>query len=100
MEFTAADHIRAIDRHTGGHLLDYAVINVRPIPPAMKKKYARQSAMPVKNDLDALMKTGLQVMAGRLAQISGTVVRHDPEASAEVVIKLALEGRRKREAQR
>jgi uncharacterized cofD-like protein len=97
MEFTASDHIRAIDRHIGGRLLDYAVVNIRRISPSMKKKYARHSAMPVKNDFDALMKTGVRVMGGRLAQISGAVVRHNPEAAAEVVVKLALEGRRRRE---
>jgi uncharacterized cofD-like protein len=96
--FSASDHIGAIHRHAGGQLLDYAIINIRPIPSAMKKKYARQSAMPVKNDIDALIKSGVQVMEGKLAQLSGKV-RHDPAASAAIVVKLALEGRRKRRAQ-
>lgn len=98
--FSASDHIRAIHRHAGGHLLDYAIVNVRPIPSAMKKKYARESALPVKNDLDELFKSGVQVMGGKLAQLSGAVVRHDPAAAAAVAVKLAFEGRRKRGAPR
>jgi uncharacterized cofD-like protein len=95
MEFRASDHIRAINKHAGGKLLDYAVVNIRPITPAMKKRYARQSALPVENDLDALFRMGLKVMAGNLALTSG-MVRHDPAATATVAIKLAQEGRRRR----
>ena len=95
MEFRASDHIRAINRHAGGKLLDYAIVNIRPITPAMKKRYARQSALPVENDLDALFQMGLKVMAGNLALTSG-MVRHDPGATATVAIKLAQEGRRRR----
>jgi uncharacterized cofD-like protein len=95
MEFRASDHIRAINKHAGGKLLDYAVVNIRPITPAMKKRYARQSALPVENDLDALFKMGLKVMAGNLALTSG-MVRHDPAATATVALKLAREGRRRR----
>lgn len=92
--FSASDHIRAIHRHAGGHLLDYAIVNTRPIPLEMKKQYARQAAMPVKNDVDVLSDSGVQIVAGKLAQLSAKV-RHDPAASAAIVVKLALEGRRR-----
>ena len=94
MDFRASDHIRAIERHAGGRLLDYAVVNTRPIPLAMKKRYARQAALPVENDLATLAKMGLKVMSGDLAQLTGKV-RHDPAATATVVVRLALEGRRR-----
>lgn len=94
-EFTAADHVRALNRHAGGKFLDYAVVNIRAITSAMKKRYARESALPVENDLDALFKMGLKVMAGNLASHSDTV-KHDPTATAAVVVKLAQEGRRRK----
>ena len=97
--FRASDHIRAIHGHARGKFLDYAVVNVRPIAPAMRKRYARQAAMPVENDLDAIFRMGLRVMAGNLAQQSGKI-RHDPEATAAAVMKLAQEGRRRRGAPR
>ena len=90
-QFSASDHIRAIHQHAGGKFLDYAVVNIRPITSAMKKRYARKTAMPVENDIDAIFKMGLKVMAGNLAQ-HGEKVRHDPAATAAVVIKLAQEG--------
>jgi len=94
-EFSASDHIRAIHKHAGGKFLDYAVINIRPIPSAMKKRYAKEAAMPVENDIGAIFKMGLKVMAGNLAQHGGKV-RHDPATTAAVVVKLAQEGRRRR----
>jgi uncharacterized cofD-like protein len=98
MEFRASDHIRAVHRHAGGKFLDYAVVNIRPIPSAVKKRYAREAALPVENDIDAIYQLGLKVMAGNLAQHTGKV-RHDPSATAAVVVKLAQEGRRRKSGQ-
>jgi uncharacterized cofD-like protein len=96
--FRASDHIRAMEQHAGGKFLDYAVVNIRPIPSAVKKRYAREAALPVENDIDALYKMGLKVMAGNLAEHTGKV-RHDSGATAAVVVKLAQEGRRRKSGQ-
>jgi len=95
IEFTAADHIRAIHRHAGRNLLDYAVVNIRPIKQELKKRYAREQARPVENDLDNIFRMGIKVMAGNLVQQSDRV-RHDPAAAAALVVKLAQEGRQRR----
>ena len=97
-DFRASDHIRAIHKHAGGKLLDYAAVNIRPIPLAVKKRYARELALPVENDIDAIFKMGLKVMAGKLAQLSHKV-RHDPAVTAALVLKLAQEGRQRRNSQ-
>ena len=94
-DFLASDHIRAIHKHAGGKLLDYAAINIRPIPSAMKRRYARESALPVENDIDCIFKMGLKVMAGKLAQLSD-MVRHDPAATSALIMKLAQEGRQRK----
>jgi uncharacterized cofD-like protein len=96
-EFRASDHIRAIHQHSGGKLLDYAVVNIRPIPLAAKKRYAQQEALPVENDIEVLYKAGIKVMAERLAHL-GEKIRHDPAATAAVAIRLAQEGRRRRQS--
>jgi uncharacterized cofD-like protein len=93
---TASDHIRAIHKHAGRHLLDYAVINIAKIRPALKKRYEREQALPVENDLDRIFKMGIQVIAGNLLQKSEKV-RHDPDQLAAVALRLAQEGRQKRQ---
>jgi uncharacterized cofD-like protein len=94
----ASDHIRAIQRHAGRKFLDYAVVNIRPITSAVKKRYAREEARPVENDIDAILKMGVKVLAGSLA-LSGGKVRHDPMATAAVALKLAQEARRRKNGQ-
>jgi uncharacterized cofD-like protein len=98
INFTASEHVRAIHRHARCKLLDYAVVNIRPIKPSLKRRYAREQALPVENDLDVLFRMGIKVMAGNLVG-NGDAVRHDPEATAAVVVRLAEEGRRRKSAQ-
>ena len=94
-EFRASDHIRAVHLHAGGKFLDYAVVNIRPITSEMKRRYAKEAALPVEADIDAIFKMGVKVMAGNLAHHGGKV-RHDPASTAAVVVKMAQEGRRRR----
>jgi uncharacterized cofD-like protein len=96
--FLASDHIRAIHKHAGRRFVDYAVVNIRPITSAVKKRYAREAAKPVENDIDALLKMGVKVVAAGLAQ-RGDKVRHEALATAAVVMNLAEEGRRRRSGQ-
>lgn len=95
VEFTASDHIRAIHQHARGKLLDYAVVNIAPIRPALKKRYARTHAMPVENDVDRIIPMGVEVMAADLLQQSQRV-RHDPARIAALAVRLAREGRQRR----
>jgi uncharacterized cofD-like protein len=94
-EFKASDHIRAIHQHARCKFLDYAITNMRPIKPALKKRYAREEALPVENDIDAIFKMGVKIMAGNLVS-NVDRVRHAPDATAEVVVKLAQQGRQAR----
>lgn len=100
VNFTASDHIRAIHKHAGGKLIDCAIVNVAPIEMAVRKRYERLQALPVENDVDRLLKMGVRVVTGKLVQASRTQaakkVRHDPEHTAALVVRLAQEGRRAR----
>jgi uncharacterized cofD-like protein len=96
--FLASDHVRALHLHAGRKFLDYAVVNIRPITSAVKKRYARQAAKPIENDVDAIMKMGVKVLAGSLAH-RGEKVRHESLTAAAVVMKLAQEGRRRKMGQ-
>lgn len=97
--YTAADHLEAISRHAGRNLLDYAVVNTRPVSEALRARYARQRALPVEADLERLRRMGVKVLARDLLQ-EGEKVRHDPAVTAQVAVELALEGRRRRQSAR
>jgi len=95
VNFSASDHIRAVHKHAGGKLIDCAIVNVAPIQMAVRKRYERQKALPVANDIDRIAKMGIRVVTAKLLQESKKV-RHDPVLSAALVVKLAQEARRQR----
>lgn len=91
---TAADHISAVNRHAGRHLVDVAVVNTAPIPEQRLSLYKSQAANPVEIDLRRLMAMGVQVLARPLLA-QGEKVRHDSDLAADVAIDLARRGRRR-----
>jgi len=56
------------------------VVNIRPISLGGKKRYAREAALPVENDIDAIYQMGWKVNGGETGAHSGKV-RHDPGAT-------------------
>ncbi len=94
-EFRASDHVRSILRHAPKLKLDYAILNSRPIRPALRARYARQSAKPVENDSEAIQKLGIEIVMSDLLE-EHEKVRHNPEIIAGVAVGLAREGRLRR----
>jgi uncharacterized cofD-like protein len=102
INFTAGDHVAAILKHCGvaakraSRLLDYVVVNRSPHEPAALRIYAEREALPVEVDLERLRAMGLRVLQADLAE-DAPKIRHDPRRTAELVIKLARLGRRRRQ---
>jgi uncharacterized cofD-like protein len=95
MNFTAADHIRALEGHAGAQLLDCIVINDRPISPHLASVYEESRARPVLNDLNTLTGRPARIVACDLL-MEGNTVRHNPAALARIAVELAEQGRRQR----
>src|SRR5579863_4866770 len=57
--FAASDHIRAIQRHAGRGLLDFAILNTGQIRPSLVRRYARERSAPVANDVDEIVSLGV-----------------------------------------
>jgi len=93
--FSASDHVSAIDRHAGGKILDSVVVSTSRISPAVRSRYAEQNAAPIENDVAALEKMGLEVVGALLLQ-KGPQVRHNPDAIARVALELARASRKRR----
>lgn len=98
MNYSAFDHVDAMHRHAGGRLLDFAILNKRPIPAALRRAYAAQKVFPVANDTPRLIEAGIEVIERNLLWSKGEKVRHDPVQAAAVVVELALRARQQRHA--
>jgi uncharacterized cofD-like protein len=87
---TAADHIRALNRHAQGQIFDYALINRMPASDEMKAKYATEGACQIVNDLDAVEAMGVIPVLGDYLEDAG-VARHNTARVAHDLMQLATQ---------
>ncbi len=93
----ASDHVRAILNHAGHPLIETVIVNSAEIRPPLLRKYERQRARPVVNDVDELKALGLNIVEAPLAS-ERLLVRHDPDRAAAIAVQLASEGRARKKA--
>jgi uncharacterized cofD-like protein len=95
INFTASHHLQALNEHARRKIIDCVVLNSKPIPPNLRKKYARAHVQPVENDFEVLSGMGVKVVAADLVGDTEIKqkIRHDSSALAEVVIDLASRSR-------
>ena len=87
---TAADHIRALNRHARKQIFDYALINRSPVSNELKAKYALEGACQIVNDLDAIEALGVIPVLGDYLEEAG-VARHNTSRVARDLMHLASE---------
>ena len=87
---TAADHIRALNRHAHKQIFDYALINQTPASAELKAKYASEGACQIVNDLDALEALGVIPVLGDYLD-EGDVARHNTARVAHDLMQLAAQ---------
>ncbi len=96
INFTASQHVNAIQQHAGRKLIDCVVLNTAAVPLALQRRYARAKVKPVENDLEQLGELGVKVVTADLisdADASSKRVRHDPQILSQIVIDLASRSR-------
>lgn len=87
---SAADHIKAIYKHTSGHrIFDYALVNRTPVSEALKAKYALEGAAQIVNDLDEIEKLGVRPIEGDYLDETAEVARHATDRVARDLLALA-----------
>ena len=84
---TAADHIRALNRHAGGQVFDYAMINRKQMSSELKAKYALEGATQVVVDREAIEDLGVTPVLGDYLE-EGEVARHATDRVARDVLQL------------
>jgi uncharacterized cofD-like protein len=90
---TAADHIRALNRHAGQQIFDYALINRTPVSDELKAKYAQEGACQIVTDLDAVEALGVIPVLGDYLE-EGDVARHNTSRVATDLLQLASQSPR------
>jgi len=87
---SAADHIRAIYKHTAGNrIFDYALLNFTPASEALKAKYALEGAAQIVNDLEEVEQLGVRPVEGDYLDETSDVARHATDRVARDLLALA-----------
>ena len=93
VHLTASQHIERIYEHAGGAIFDYALVNVAPVPQAVRKRYAAEGAEQIVADIQQVERLGVRCISGDFLHAEG-VVRHDYERVTEALLDLGLQSKR------
>jgi uncharacterized cofD-like protein len=85
---SASDHIRAIYKHAGRPVFDYALVNNEPVSPALLAKYREQNAGPVECDVEAIEALGVRCVTGNFLE-EADVARHHTGAITKKLMQVA-----------
>ncbi len=84
--FTAADHLRVIQKHTGKQIINYAVVNSGNVDEERLKRYIEEKAVPVRSSSDEIAKMGINIIERDL--VSDTEVAwHNADKLARVILE-------------
>lgn len=89
--YTAWDHIKAIEGHACGGILDYCVINTADIPAELKSRYRADGAETVKANAAAIEKKGIKVIKDDIISVRDNYVRHNAKRLAEILVELVAD---------
>jgi len=87
---TAADHIRALNRHAQKQIFDCALINRMPASEELKAKYASEGACQIVNDLDEVEALGVMPVLGDYLE-EAVVARHNTARVARDLLELVAQ---------
>lgn len=89
--YTAADHLRALHEHAGARIFDRVILNTGRLSPGLLRRYARQRAEPLQNDLEVIRDLGVEPVVADLLE-EDHVARHDSRKLAQLLLSLAAPG--------
>ncbi len=90
--YTAADHVRAIYKHTGKRIIDWVIVNHQQPSASLARRYRVQGAEPVRVDVQELQRLGVRCVFDDLLD-EHSVVRHSPARLARLLVEEFVERR-------
>lgn len=97
--YTLSDHIKALNEHAGKGIVDYCIYDTGEIIPEFVRKYNREGADLVEEDIYKAKEQGVKLLQRNLSYIDGEFIRHNPDAIASSIIELICEDLKFRDMQ-
>ncbi len=89
--YSVYDHIKAINKHLGENVIDAVIANVGKISKEVEEKYLEKTSNLVVADEENIEALGIEIVKKDLLNRNGSLVRHNPEKLASVIIKTIME---------
>ncbi|HOZ55257.1 MAG TPA: uridine diphosphate-N-acetylglucosamine-binding protein YvcK [Clostridia bacterium] len=91
-DFKLSDHLKAINDHTGNiGILDYCIYDTGDIVPEYIRRYNKEGADLVEQDVSKSKELGINLIKRDLATSDGEFIRHNSDAIASSIIELICE---------
>ena len=97
--YSLSEHIKAIHEHAGKGIVDYCIYDTGEIVPEFIRKYNREGADLVEQDINKSKEEGIKMIQRNLSYIDGEFIRHNPDAIASSIIELICEDLKFRDMQ-
>jgi hypothetical protein len=105
---TAAGHVDRLEALLGCQIFTHVVVNIKPPTPQMLANYAKEGEKPVTLDPAEFENRSCELIQASLLSddvrtqnpadlLERTVLRHDPEATGDMIMELLLRARRRRQ---
>jgi uncharacterized cofD-like protein len=83
--YALSHHLRAIQNHARGRVLDAVVANRKSVSPGVARRYRAEGAEPVFLDREKVLRTKVRLIAGNLLEEHG-VIRHNSTPLARLLV--------------
>lgn len=97
--YSLSEHIKAIHEHAGKGIFDYCIYDTGEVIPEFIRKYNREGADLVEQDIEKAKEQGIKMLQRNLSYIDGEFIRHNPDAIASSIIELVCEDLKFRDMQ-
>ncbi|MCA1031533.1 YvcK family protein [Bacillus timonensis] len=88
LDYTASDHVEALNQHMNGSFIDTILVNDEEIPDFIRERYAQELAQPVFYDVEKLKSLGLEILHDKIISYEEKVIRHDTKKVASLLYNL------------
>ncbi|MBU3213631.1 YvcK family protein [Clostridium estertheticum] len=89
--YTVNDHIKAINRHAKGKVVDYVLVNTGKISSELELRYRNDNSNMVIINEEEIKKQGIGVIRSDFVKIGKGHIRHDTEKLATILVETIME---------
>ena len=86
-DYTASMHVKALIEHGGNGIVDYVLVNNKPISQEMQEHYAQEGQYPVLVDENAIESLGVKCFKADIIDDS-QMIHHDSQKLAHQVMEI------------